>query len=164
MVAQSDSPSSIPASALPIAGVARRLLAMVYDGFLLFGLLVVPLLILRAISGDGSLPADGVVHELPPIGPTWAVRTYVVVLTAGFYLYFWRRNGQTLGMQAWRLKLVSVTGERPGWRQCLLRIPAGALSLLCGGLGYFWLWYDRTGTWHDHLSNTRVVVEPKRRR
>lgn len=147
------------------AGVVRRLAALLYDGFLLFGLWVVPLLALMAIAHvtEPAQPLGGVVHELPPIASPWVIRLYAIAIVIVFYTYFWRRNGQTLAMQAWRLRLDDVNGGRPGWGQCLVRLGVGTLSLTCLGLGYFWLWIDRDRlTWHDRASRTRVVMLSKR--
>lgn len=149
------------------AGVLRRLAALVYDSFLIFGLMVVPLFILTGLieGGAGAPAADSaVVHELPAIAPKPVLLLYMIAVVIGFYCYFWRRNGQTLGMQAWRLRLENADGGRPSLRQCLLRILAGVPALLCAGLGYWWIWLDRQGrAWHDRASNTRVVVLPKRK-
>lgn len=170
-ISSNQDPSSLPASditpdskELPSAGPIGRLAALVYDSFLLFGLLFVPLFILTAIRAPRSnLQTDGVVHELPLIGPAYVMLPYTILMIAAFYYYFWRRNGQTLGMQAWRLRLDSRDGGRASIRQCLVRMPLGFLSLLLGGLGYWWIWLDRDRlAWHDRLSNTRVVVLPKR--
>ncbi|HET8710091.1 MAG TPA: RDD family protein, partial [Spongiibacteraceae bacterium] len=71
----------------------------------------------------------------------------------------------TLGMQAWRLRVDAVQGGRPTWRQCLVRAAIGFVSLLSGGLGYWWIWIDkRRVSWHDRASNTRVVVLPKQKK
>lgn len=151
------------ASELPRAGVLRRLAALVYDAFLLFGLLVAPLIILIALRSQPVLPDGAIAHDLPPIAPAPVMLAYMVTIVCGFYWYFWRKKGQTLGMQAWRLRLDSANGTRPSWRQCGVRSAVGLLSLLCGGLGYYWLWWDRAhATWHDRASNTYVVVLPKR--
>jgi len=148
------------------AGVLRRLAALVYDSFLLFGLLVVPLFILTGVIAHGT-PEDvqnGVAHSLPAIAPAPVLLAYEVAVVLGFYCYFWRRNGQTLGMQAWRLRLDSASGGRPSLRQCLLRALAGLPALLLAGLGYWWIWIDRERcAWHDRASKTRVVVLPKRK-
>lgn len=151
-------------TSLRSAGVGRRLCALVYDGFLLFGLWVVPLFALMMVLHLSEPPQQmgEVVHELNPVAPAWAVQLYALLMVAIFYIYFWRRNGQTLAMQAWRIRLDSADGGRPGWGQCLIRLAVGALSLLCFGLGYFWLWWDRDRlTWHDRASRTRVVELPK---
>lgn len=157
-------PSSI-AETLPQAGVVRRLAALVYDAFLLFGLLVVPLFVLTALRGKATLANDSVAHDLPPIAPAPLMLVYMIVVICGFYWYFWRRSGQTLGMQAWRLRLDNAAGARASLRQCAIRSAVGLLALLAGGLGYWWIWVDRDGlSWHDRASGTRVVVVPKRKR
>lgn len=124
---------------------------------------MVPLFILTGLrQRSAGLQTDGVIHELPPIAPRPVLLLYMVCMIAGFYYYFWRRNGQTLGMQAWRLRLDSRDGGRASPRQCLARMPVGFLALLCGGLGYWWIWFDRERlAWHDRASGTRVVVLPK---
>lgn len=152
-------------SPLPSAGIGRRLAALVYDGFLLFGLWVVPLFAATAALhlADRHQTLGSVIHDLPPVAPELAIQVYVVLVVIAFYGYFWRRNGQTLAMQAWRIRLDSATGGRPTWGQCLVRVAVGALSLASLGLGYFWLWWDPDQlTWHDRASRTRVVVLPKR--
>ena len=152
-------------SALPQAGVFRRLAALVYDAFLLFGLLVAPLIIVIAVRSRPTLPDGSVAHDLPPIAPAPVMLVYMIAVICCFYWYFWRKNGQTLGMQAWRLRLDDVAGARPSLRQCIIRSAIALLSLGCVGLGYFWLWCDGNHlTWHDRASNTRVVVLPKRKR
>ena len=46
-----------------------------------------------------------------------------------FFGIFWRRAGQTLGMQAWRIKLVTDSGDLPTWRQVTLRVLGALLSI-----------------------------------
>lgn len=158
-----EAAAPVDSTALPNAGPIARLAALGYDSFLIFGLLVVPLFILTGLRArSAGLQTDGVIHELPPIASRPVLLLYMICMVAGFYYYFWRRNGQTLGMQAWRLRLDSSTGGRPSLRQCLIRMPVGLLALLCGGLGYWWIWFDRQHlAWQDRASNTRVVVLPK---
>jgi uncharacterized RDD family membrane protein YckC len=75
----------------------------------------------------------------------------------------WRRGGQTLGMRPWRLKLESRDGTPLRRRQLWLRFAVATLSLLLGGLGFWWAWLDRQRlTWHDRASGTRLVRMPKR--
>lgn len=154
-----------PIAASPTsAGIGRRLAALGYDAFLLFGLLVAPLFVLTAATHHGvqTLPDTAVVHDIQPIASPAVILIYAATIITGFYCYFWRKNGQTLGMQAWRLRLDSVNGGRPSWRQCGLRLLVGPLSLLLGGCGYWWIWLDRQHrSWHDRASGTRIVVVEK---
>ncbi len=149
----------------PNAGLWRRLAALVYDSFLLFGLLVVPLFVLQAVLhvSDSGYGTEGVAHELPALAPKWMLQLYWVAVIAAFYTYFWRSKGQTLGMQAWRLQLCNRDNEPASLKQCAIRLLVGAPALLLGAAGYWWLWFDREHrTWHDRASKTRVVVLPKR--
>jgi len=162
-----SSPPSV--SRLPSAPVWRRLAALVYDGLLLFALLLAATALYQGLSGQlHSLPdptATEAVMEALPDGPGGLLfQGYLLAVIVGFYVYFWRRSGQTLGMQAWRLQLISAAGGRPGLGQCLLRLLVGIPALLLAGIGYGWIWLDREGrAWHDLASRTRVVMLPRRR-
>ena len=92
-----------------------------------------------------------------------AVRLVALVGTTGFFCAFWLKNGQTLGMQAWRIKLVTFSGETPNTRQGIVRCLAAVLSAGCLGLGYLWCLVDRHGRyWHDYLSGTELILLPRR--
>ncbi|NNC54976.1 MAG: RDD family protein [Pseudomonadales bacterium] len=121
------------------------------------------LLVLQAGGGQGaSLGAaqtGDVLKELDVIEPGWPFYPLMTAIYLGFFLYFWRLSGQTLGMRAWKIRLQDEAGGVPGWGQLLLRLPAAFLSLACLGLGYWvLLWPGATHCWHDRLSSTRVVM------
>lgn len=140
------------------AGVLRRFGAMLYDTLLL-GLAVLPittaiflLFTHEAITPGGS----GFVERIYQ-----AALLLVIVL---FFCVFWRWNGQTVGMLAWRLRVERNDGARLTWRDALLRLAGASVSLAALGLGYFWIWIDRDQlAWHDRWSGTRVVVVPKKK-
>lgn len=156
-------------SALPNAGVWRRLAALAYDGFLLFAILFAATALyqwglhwIHPAPPPPELATGDVVNELPVDAHGLLYQLYLLAVIAVFYGYFWRRNGQTLGMQAWRLRLDSAAGGRATLKQCLLRILASMPALLLAGAGYWWIWLDRDGlAWQDRFSGTRVVVLPK---
>lgn len=80
-------------------------------------------------------------------------------LSTGLYAVLsWRRGGQTLGMRPWHLRVVAADGGDLSTRALWLRYVVGGASLLLAGLGFWWAWVDRKGiTWHDAVSNTRLV-------
>lgn len=146
----------------PSAGVIRRLAAMFYDGFLLFGVLFTAALPTLLFRGQPEVSNDEVIHELSPSAEGIFFQLYLLTVIILFFYLFWRKNGQTLGMQAWRLRIENSEGLPPTFRQSLLRLACASLSLACLGMGYWWIWLDSEGlAWHDRLSKTRVVVLPK---
>lgn len=161
----STEPSSPDASAAaPLPRQWRRWAAMVYDSLLLmavglsYGALATSLNVLLQ-----GAPEDRTAIEWG----AWEPLVFLGLLASlmGFYYFFWGRSGQTLGMRAWRLKLVDARSHRlasPGQR--IGRAALAPLSFACLGLGYFWAWFDREGhTLHGRLTGTRVILVPKDR-
>ncbi len=78
-----------------------------------------------------------------------------------FFAGFWTHGGQTLGMRAWRIRLVGRGGGRVSWGQATLRFFAAIVSWLALGLGFLWALVDRERhAWHDRCSGTRLIRLP----
>ncbi|HQQ74928.1 MAG TPA: RDD family protein [Pseudomonadales bacterium] len=144
----------------PNASLWRRLAALIYDSFLLFGLLM--LLGYIALGLENWLLGASYIEQSPTAGGNPLVFIGMLTVICTFYCVFWLRNKQTLGMQAWRLQLETVSGSPLTLKHCLLRMASGALSWSCLGLGYWWCILPGHITWHDKLSGTIVVVHEKR--
>ncbi len=137
----------------------RRLAAIIYDT-----LLVLPLIMMSVAVFLGlhrlliDAPAtDGVVQLDASL-----VRLVALFTVMAFYCAFWLKSGQTLGMQAWRIKLVTHSGGPPDARQAILRCLGALVSTACLGLGFLWCLVDRRGRyWHDYLSGTELILLPK---
>jgi uncharacterized RDD family membrane protein YckC len=130
---------------------------MVYDTFL-----VAPLLMANAFAWVTLFgPTDTVAR---PAVPAWVMQSSSLCVITLFFAIFWCKSGQTLGMQAWRIKVVTVGGEPLTPGRAILRCASALLSLLPMGLGYFWSILDRSHlTWHDRLSATHLVLLPKQK-
>jgi uncharacterized RDD family membrane protein YckC len=88
---------------------------------------------------------------------------YLFCVMAGFHILFWIRGGQTLGMRAWRLRVVRSDGRGLSFKHALLRYLAAILSWAVFGLGFLWVLVDKEGlAWHDRISKTRLVVLKKK--
>lgn len=149
-----DSPSPPRLAAEP-AALGFRLMAMIYD--------LLPLGALWFATAALVLLARGGAPVTP--GSPAAYLEFALMLAVGFG-YFglsWRRGGQTLGMRAWRLRLVQYDGESsPEWGELARRYLAAGVSLAAFGLGYLWSLIDpERRTWHDLASYTAVVRLPK---
>jgi uncharacterized RDD family membrane protein YckC len=138
------------------ASLFRRLAAMLYDGLLLIAILMIATAAFLPFTGGEAVSWD----RFPVL---WAVHKLVVMaLIIGFYGLFWTRQGQTLGMASWRLRVQRNDGSLLDWRDTALRVAIATLSWAPLGLGWWWCLGPRHETWHDRLSRTRVVVLPKR--
>lgn len=84
---------------------------MTYDGLLIIALLMVAEFLVVAPFG------------ITPDHPLFGVlRLYVPLLAFAFLGWFWTRpGGQTLGMQAWRVRLVGPAQSRVTWRRAAVR-------------------------------------------
>jgi uncharacterized RDD family membrane protein YckC len=134
------------------APLARRLAAICYDALLLAAILFLFTLAVVALRGGRAVDA----------GTVWFGLSLVAVAFL-FFGWFWTHGGQTLGMRAWRIRLIRPDARPIGWRQALLRFVAAWLAALPLGLGLWWSWLDADRRcWHDRLSGTRVVREPPR--
>lgn len=131
----------------------RRLAAMFYDSWL-----VVAIWLLGATADFAIKLALGV----PDAPVHFPLQLFLLLSPMLFFGWFWTHGGQTLGMRAWRLKLLTAGGDPVDWRQAMIRYAAVWLSFLALGLGYFWILVDRDRlAWHDRLSATRLVLTTK---
>ena len=141
-------------------GLLRRLAAMTYDLFLVLPLIMAAVAVATLIAV--SLTGESVERYEATLHPA-LVQSIALACTALFFGYFWRLKGQTLGMQAWRLKLVSRRSEEITVAQVVIRCLGAAVSAAALGLGYLWCLIDRQGlSWHDHLSGTALELLPKK--
>jgi uncharacterized RDD family membrane protein YckC len=119
---------------------------MAYDWLLLAGVLFVATLALIVIRGGEAIaPRTG-----------W-YEVMLLAISFGFYGWFWTHGGQTLGLRAWRLRVVTLNGGALSWGDAARRFIASATLLLPPGLGLIWCVVDRDRRgWHDRLSRTRI--------
>lgn len=158
---------SVEQAPLAHAGVLRRLAAMVYDGLLLFGVLFTATLIPALVLSPGAAQTihnEDKLYTAQPLLNGVFFRLYLVLIIILFFSWFWHRNGQTLGMQAWRLRVEQLDGQNLNGWQCLLRLLVAAVSIACLGAGYWWIWISADNrSWHDIASGSQVRLLPKRR-
>ncbi|WP_028292932.1 RDD family protein [Oceanobacter kriegii] len=140
----------------PTASLIRCIAALSYDALVLLGTFLVLGLILVGVTAaaTGGEPLG----ELPrPV-----VYSMIFCMCFFYYSTSWRRGGQTIGMKAWRIKLVTEDGTPVRLSHCMLRTGIGFFSLMVFGIGYFWALIDKRGrSWHDMASLTHQVYIPK---
>ena len=121
--------------------------ALCYDALLLLALLAVLTALLIGLRGGAAIPPQ-----------TWWFQGLVIGICTLFYSWFWTHGGQTLGMRAWRIRVVRDDGAPLVWRDALLRFGAAWLALLPAGWGFWSCFFDaERRCWHDRVTHTRVL-------
>lgn len=135
---------------LPGVNLWRRLAAALYDGLIVLALWFIGTALVMPLSHAAVSP-DHPFAEL-------LYRLYILAIGYAFFAGFWMRDGQTLGMLAWRVKLVQSGNSRSvTWKQALIRYLAALLSWAALGAGFWWSLFDAEHkTWHDRLSGTEL--------
>jgi uncharacterized RDD family membrane protein YckC len=137
-------------------GPLRRLAAMVYDLVLMFGMLLLAVTIVvipyESVTGQ-QFPQQGALYRIHQV--------YLAGVFFGFHAFFWVRGGQTLGMRAWRFRLLREDGQPLTAADALKRLVWATVTL--APLGLLWMPFDRERlALHDRLSRTRPVMLRRR--
>jgi uncharacterized RDD family membrane protein YckC len=142
------------------ANLLRRLAAFIYDAFLLFAITLSYglLLLLLKVIFNGT---QGLENIQPGPLLQWLSLGGWLAALIGYYFVCWRKQGQTLGMKSWRLRLQQTDGSLATAEQCVKRSVLATLSLCLFGIGYLWcLIPSAKGCLHDIYTGTEVVVLP----
>lgn len=131
---------------------------MLYDSLLIIAIwIVLGFVVLSAFGIDEARTQDGILRELEPLHQ-YTLFAAMVISAYVFFAGFWTHSGQTLGMQAWRIKVQNADGSAIGWRQAVLRYASAPFALLALGLGYLCMLVDpHKRTLPDLVSSSQVV-------
>ncbi len=132
----------------PPPGPLRMLAVWFYDLLLLIALWLAAGLLVVILNGGEATSPDN------PFFPL-----FIIALTYLFYGWFWTHGGQTLGMRAWKVYLVSHGSPGISWLQAAIRFGVAIGSILSAGLGFLWMWFSaEKRSWHDTASGSSLVV------
>jgi len=152
MVAATASiPSGLSDARVPYAGVATRAVALVVDIALVHAIVLVGAGLLGLVA---SLVGD--------LRPDWLVATLVAAawtLTVTIYfVLFWSVTGQTPGMRAMRLRVVTADGSPPSLGRALVRLVGLLLAIVPLFAGFLPVLFDaRRRGLPDYLARTVVI-------
>jgi len=155
-----------PVTEFASPGLLRIFASMVYDSLLLaaisiaYGAIVVGI----DVALFGQPEAGQRIH--------WSLLAKIII-TLGwlivlmfFYVYFWQKFGQTLGMKTWRIQVVDAqTNQLVDYSQAIKRSTAAVASLLCFGVGYWFKFINpKRRLLHDLVSNTKLILLKKEKK
>jgi uncharacterized RDD family membrane protein YckC len=155
--------------------LARRMASFIYEGVLLFGVVMIAGYLFSALT-----------QQRHALAGRHGLQAFLFVVLGIYFAWFWSRAGQTVAMKAWHLRLVAVDGGPVSQARALLRYVLSwlwfvpALSTLyvadlhssqamfgvlaAGVIGYAALsrLHPQRQFWHDAVCGTRLVdVRPK---
>jgi uncharacterized RDD family membrane protein YckC len=146
-------------------GFIRRLASWVYDALATIAIVmlaqVIFLGLMQLLFVFGLLVKDETVDisEFITFQP-WNLinQLYLVLVVCYFFIYFWCKGGQTIGMRAWRLKVQRLDGQPITKLQAIIR---AITSLL--GLGNLLVLVDfkNKRSLQDYLARTEVITLSK---
>ena len=120
-------------------GFTKNIIICIYDLLLLFSVLFFFTLPLMIFS-DGEEIRQNIFYQL-----------YLLSIIIAYYLWFWIKHNQTLGMKSWKSYIVNKDNEKKlSVKQCLLRM----LVALMGG--HLFLLF-RKESLQDIVSKTKLV-------
>lgn len=155
------------------APLKNRLLCMVYEAMLLFGVLFIATWLFSTL-----------LQQRHALYLRDALQDWLFVVLGLYFCWFWTHGGQTLAMKTWSLRLLDRDGTPLRWRRALLRyalcwlwfLPGLAVAKLIGAQGWlllllpaanFALWAltsfldaDRQFL-HDRFAGTRIALVPR---
>lgn len=162
--------SAAPPHAQEAPSLRRRLACLVYEGVLLFGVVMIAGYLFSALT-----------QQTHALKGREALQAFLCLVLGIYFGWFWSRGGQTVAMRAWHIRLVDIEGRPVGQARALARylasyvwfVPALASASVLhwvdtGALfGWMMLWAlayagstrlrpDRQ-YWHDVLCGTRLI-------
>jgi len=149
------------------AGLLKRLAALFYDALIVIaiemlagGLVVAIIFALNAaglLDYGQYLDASDLLTRQPVVSLLYTL--YLAAVWVGFFVFFWTRAGQTLGMRAWKLRIQNRDGSAISTTQALIRLATSAF-----GLGNFTVPFDpQKRSFQDIWAKTEVIVLEKAR-
>ena len=157
------------------AGLARRWCALVYEGFLLFALLLFAGFAVLPVIGPSRAGAAYTAQQLYLLGSSASALLFLfyALVTGVYCIGFWSNGRRTLAMKTWRLALETVDCRSVDIRHATKRYLAawigpaagfagfvllGNWGLAAGLLNYYWGWLDSDRRFlHDRIAGTRII-------
>ena len=134
------------------APLFRQLAAMLYDSFLL-GACWIGVGFIFIIFSKGEPITGGALH--------YALQAALLAVWITFFVYFWSKQGQTLGMRAWRLAVADEEGRNLSACRAFIRWSCALITCAVAGIGLWWRFLDKDGhTLYDRLSRSRLYLLP----
>ncbi|SFC21424.1 RDD family protein [Pseudoalteromonas denitrificans] len=150
----------------PRSGFGRRFASWIYDALvviafsmlttIIFLFVVQGLISLDYLTLNSAIDVSDYIEKSPILE---GIRTaLLIIVNCAFFVYFWTKGGQTIGMRSWRLKVQNLDGSKITIIQAFIR----AITSLFG-LGNLLVILDfkNKRALQDYIAKTEVVTLTK---
>lgn len=107
-----------PEDSLTPPPLKRRLACFLYEGVLLFGIVMIAGLLYSVLT-----------QQRHALQGAWGMQVALFLVFGAYFVHFWSHTGQTLAMQTWHIRVVTREGRR------VSRLRAACRYALA------WLWF-----------------------
>ena len=129
------------------ANLLRRLGAAIYDTLIVIAILMVSTALCLILTGGQAIRPENLLYQC-----------FLLIVITLFYVFFWCCGGQTLGMRAWRIRLMTTSGQGLSGAQAVMRFLYALLTLAPLGTGFLVaLFNQHNRTLYDIWTRTLIV-------
>ena len=144
------------------ASFMRRFFAMIYDTLVAVAVgmcaAIVMSITLVILLKNGVLDLQGYLEPSDLIQASFGykllIQVWVAIWVTGFFLWFWKHGGQTIGMRAWRLRMYAMDEKPVGYGRLLLRMLTALMGI---GTLLVLLDYKNKLALQDRASNIEML-------
>lgn len=130
------------------SSLLRRFAAIFYDFLLLLSVLFFATALLLPFNAGQAFTQH------------WLYSLYLLSVSFLFYGWFWTHGGQTLGLRAWKLQVLTCDYQPVTWLQAFWRFSSAIISWMTLGIGFGWALINKEKRcWHDVLSKTDIFYK-----
>ncbi|WP_026361881.1 RDD family protein [Methylotenera sp. 1P/1] len=128
--------------------ILKRLMACVYELLILLALWMLLTWLFVSAFGDAT---HGLKHLL--------LQALLWLMTGLYFVVCWVKTGQTLAMQAWKMKVVGSDGQLLTLQQASVRYLLASLLTMAFGVGLLYMLFNQKRLFlHDRILHTQFVL------
>ena len=128
-------------------GFWRRTICLLYEFLILLAIIFIASFIFHLVFRDTNASYFKPLYQL-----------YLLFVMGYYFIWFWTHGGQTLAMQAWKIRVVTSEGQMLSNRKAIIRYLLAVTGTLFLGAGFLWALIDPEHLYlHDRLTGTRLI-------
>lgn len=129
-------------------GLLKLAASLLYELLTLVAIIFVSTGVFIIIAGDAG---HGIKRLL--------LQIFLWLVVGAYFVRCWLTSGQTLAMQAWKLRLLNEHSQLLTRQQAIARYLLASLSVAFFGLGFLWAIVDKDKRFlHDRILRCKIIA------